>query len=416
MKYITKKRVRNRTSLLVYKKFFFHALCIKCTFPESASRTAVSVLKLKNEEKREEKYKRNQQAENQLIWFDMLSGVLSPPSGSAKSFLAYWFVKNPNKEKRVTCIYAASPKQPNNNKKKNLQRNKNLSKQRPLVKSPFIKEDHPGAVCAASSCVQKILPRCLPVGVASTRSSTMAIWHYACASVGLSFSSAACIRCLHEDQIYSHECKDEVKCEPEVVVKVTSWGRGGPTLHEQLRWDEWSPYKYTRLECVWVYVYMKYVREHELSWTRHHPCLQSAPWCPSSAWERKERHVLIYPVFMKKWLTACLTGKRTAGGVLATGCGTSSRSSSQSGSERHPLGPSSAPAASGHRRWAAPRRCPSRPETRHSCSDARSPDGRSSTRSACGGKSAEAVAGTGDVVRSRRSSIWMLVDEKMGGV
>lgn len=81
MKYITKKPVRNRTSLLVYKNFFFHVLRIKCTFPESASRTEISVLKLKKEEIREEKYKRNQQAENQLIWFDMLSGVLSPPSG-----------------------------------------------------------------------------------------------------------------------------------------------------------------------------------------------------------------------------------------------------------------------------------------------------------------------------------------------
>lgn len=86
MKYITKKPVRNRTSLLVYKNFFFHVLRIKCTFPESASRTEISVLKLKKEEIREEKYKRNQQAENQLIWFDMLSGVLSPPSGLIHSF------------------------------------------------------------------------------------------------------------------------------------------------------------------------------------------------------------------------------------------------------------------------------------------------------------------------------------------
>lgn len=45
----------------------------------------------------------------------------------------------------------------------------------------------------------------------------------------------------------SHKCKDEVKCEPEVVLKVLG---GGPTLQEQLRWDGWSPYKYTRLECV----------------------------------------------------------------------------------------------------------------------------------------------------------------------
>lgn len=47
MKYITKEPVRNRTSLLVYKNFFIHVLRIKCTFPESASRTAISILKLK---------------------------------------------------------------------------------------------------------------------------------------------------------------------------------------------------------------------------------------------------------------------------------------------------------------------------------------------------------------------------------
>lgn len=169
-------------------------LCIKCTFPESASRTAVTVLKLKKEEIKKEKYKRNQQAENQLIWFDMLSGVLSPPSGSVDSFLVFWFANNKNKEKRVTCIYAASPKQPH---KKYLQRNKNLSKQRVLVKSPFIKEDHPWAVCSVSSCVQKILPWCLPVGVVSTLSSRMAIWDYACASVGLSLSVNAVQHVFH---------------------------------------------------------------------------------------------------------------------------------------------------------------------------------------------------------------------------
>lgn len=49
MKYITKEPVRNRYSLLVYKNFFFHVLRIKCTFPESASRTAISILKLKKE-------------------------------------------------------------------------------------------------------------------------------------------------------------------------------------------------------------------------------------------------------------------------------------------------------------------------------------------------------------------------------
>lgn len=42
--------------------------------------------------------------------------------------------------------------------------------------------------------------------------------------------------------------------------KGTSWERGGPTLQEQLRWDEWSPYKYTRLECVWVYTWNMCVR------------------------------------------------------------------------------------------------------------------------------------------------------------
>lgn len=38
------------------------------------------------------------------------------------------------------------------------------------------------------------------------------------------YCSTACIPCLHEDQIYSHECKDEVKCEPEVVIKVPAGG------------------------------------------------------------------------------------------------------------------------------------------------------------------------------------------------
>lgn len=117
-------------------------------------------------------------------------------------------------------------------------------------------------------------------------------------------------------------------------------------------------------------------------------------------------------VCMKRWSTACLTAKRTAGGAGATGCRTSSRPSSQSGSERRRPGPSSAPAGSGHRRWAAPRRCPSRPETRHSCSGARSPDGRSSTRNACGRESHWIVAETVDGVKSHTSSIWILVDEK----
>lgn len=36
----------------------------------------------------------------------------------------------------------------------------------------------------------------------------------------------ACRPCLHEGQRYSHECGDEVTCEPEVVVKVPA-GRGG---------------------------------------------------------------------------------------------------------------------------------------------------------------------------------------------
>lgn len=100
MKYITKKPVRNRTSLLLYKNFFFHVLRIKCTFPESASRTEISVLKLKKEEIREEKYKRNQQAENQLIWFDMLSGVLSPPSAWFDSFKVKVVQNRKKKEKK----------------------------------------------------------------------------------------------------------------------------------------------------------------------------------------------------------------------------------------------------------------------------------------------------------------------------
>lgn len=115
---------------------------------------------------------------------------------------------------------------------------------------------------------------------------------------------------------------------------------------------------------------------------------------------------------IKRWSTACLTAKRTAGGAGATGCRTSSRPSSQSGSERRRPGPSSAPAGSGHRRWAAPRRCPSRPETRRSCSGARSPDGRSSTRNACGRESQRIAAETVDGVESHTRSIWVLVDEK----
>lgn len=79
----------------------------------------------------------------------------------------------------------------------------------------------------------------------------------------------------------------------------------------------------------------------------------------------------------------CLTARRTAGGVGATGCRTSSRSSCPSGSERLRPGPSSAPAASGHRHWAAPQRYPSQHGTHHSYSGARSPDGRSSTQNAC---------------------------------
>lgn len=104
-------------------------------------------------------------------------------------------------------------------------------------------------------------------------------------------------------------------------------------------------------------------------------------------------------VFIKTRCIACLTAKRTAGGVGATGCGTSSRSSSPSGSERHHPGPSSAPAGSGHRRWAAPRRCPSRPETHHSCSGARFPGGRSSTQNACGGRWGEMGGGSWTVWR-----------------
>lgn len=43
-----------------------------------------------------------------------------------------------------------------------------------------------------------------------------------------------CILCLYEDQMYSHECKDEVKCEPEVVLKVPAGG--GEVLHYSNSW------------------------------------------------------------------------------------------------------------------------------------------------------------------------------------
>lgn len=79
----------------------------------------------------------------------------------------------------------------------------------------------------------------------------------------------------------------------------------------------------------------------------------------------------------------CLTVRRTAGGVWATGCRTSSRFSCPSGSGRHRPGPSSAPAVSGRRRWVAPLRCPLQHGTHHSYSGARSPNGRSSTQNAC---------------------------------
>lgn len=45
-----------------------------------------------------------------------------------------------------------------------------------------------------------------------------------------------CVFCvyfyMHKDQIYSHECKDEVNCEPEVLtaLKVSTEGKGYYTM------------------------------------------------------------------------------------------------------------------------------------------------------------------------------------------
>lgn len=67
----------------------------------------------------------------------------------------------------------------------------------------------------------------LPVCVAATA----AIFHDACASAGLCLSVLmhySVYFYMHKDQIYSHECKDEVNCEPEVLtaLKVSTEGKG----------------------------------------------------------------------------------------------------------------------------------------------------------------------------------------------
>lgn len=68
MKYITKQHRRlemfeSKHPFLCTSNFFFHVLCIKCTFPASASRVAIDVIKFKKKQKQKKKteYKKNQQ-------------------------------------------------------------------------------------------------------------------------------------------------------------------------------------------------------------------------------------------------------------------------------------------------------------------------------------------------------------------
>lgn len=76
MKYITKQLHRlemfesKHPFLCTSRVFFFHVLCIKCTFPASASTAVIDVIttQLKTKKKKRKKrqkmeYKKNQQAE-----------------------------------------------------------------------------------------------------------------------------------------------------------------------------------------------------------------------------------------------------------------------------------------------------------------------------------------------------------------
>lgn len=72
MKYITNKLHRLEMSELIHlflctsSCFFFHVLCIKCTFPASASRVVIDVITTQPKKKKKRKkmeYKKNQQVE-----------------------------------------------------------------------------------------------------------------------------------------------------------------------------------------------------------------------------------------------------------------------------------------------------------------------------------------------------------------
>ena len=80
-----------------------------------------------------------------------------------------------------------------------------------------------------------------------------------------------------------------------------------------------------------------------------------------------------------------MAGELTGRQVSACGgscCRSSSSSSCPAGSWLRPPGPSSAPAGSGHRRWAELHWCLGLPWTHHSCSGARFPIGKSSRQTA----------------------------------